>query len=463
MRFKGFFRVMLLLIFSAVLQAEPLSTPKLMPDHFSFKAPLMGGSSSLRQVVLPPAVLEGMKRDDLGDLRIFSAEGQVVPHQFINTVQEDRSEKVTLVFYPLTQAQAADDASIRINVQQYRGRKQIEVETDKSQPTSALTHEFQYIIENRLSQKKLEKQLCQLILDWDQPKPSMILPLKIEVSDNLQQWSVLSARKSISKLKDSRSQLIRAQIEMPCTTKHYLRLQWLDPQQGVKVKQITGRYHQAGSKKMQWHQLGQPSVNERGDWLFEKQTVFPLNHLRLKAPFHGLLYQGELFSKKTAKGPWIRRQSLIQYRLKMENTVLESDPIRLFSGNDHYWKIKLADNIRFTPSQYPEIYVSQQQQQVMYLAQGTAPFTLAYGHTKIEPVKDSGIYPLMNKLKTMGGRADQVTLGAVEKINQPIKWEFKPDFPWKVIGLWLILLLGLLVMGYMAYSLHQQMNKKPKA
>ncbi len=429
----------------------------LTPQHFSYKAALNGGTSSLRQVDLPNKILAGMQRNDLGDLRIFSAEGQIVPHQFVRGMTQKTMKNQPLVFYPFDKEQATDLASIRIRIEQKGGKQRVDVQSSSTNKNDKISNEFQYIIENTTSQNS-NKQLCRLSLDWQQSKASMILPLKLESSNDLEHWSLLSRRKSVSKLNYSGSQLLRSTIDIPCTTQRYLRLQWLKPEQHIKLLNIAGSYRQAGRKKMQWASLGKPQMNNKGEWLFEDKSVAPISRLSLKAPVDGVLYKGVLFSRNSETSHWKRQQNIIQYRLKMGDIRLESDPITLYSAYDKYWKIQLSGETKYSEAQLPEITVSRQQQQIIYLAQGAEPFTLAYGNALVKPANDSGINQLITTLQDAGTNPDKVTLGDIVKITDKV--EVTQEVPWKKIGLWLFLLLGTAVMAYMAYSLYRQMNDK---
>jgi hypothetical protein len=445
----------LLIILPVFVMAEQNITE----HYFSYKAVLKGGKNSLRQVELPQSVLQGMSRSDLGDLRIFSAEGQIVPHQFMRVVTQNSIQKAALVFYPFTQQQATDPASIRIQIQQQNGQQRIDVQSDQAKKQGVQGHnEFQYIIENSISQKKAKKPLCSLRLNWQQPKPSMILPLKIEASNNLQHWSALAQNKNISRLNFAGAQLLRSKIEIPCTRQRYLRLQWLKPEQNIKLIKIEGSYHQNGANKMQWDSLGKPQITKEGDWLFENNSVAPMLSLSFVAPTSGLLYKGLLFARNSPKEKWRQQQSIIQYRLQMGEVALNSEPEPLYNGVAKYWKLQLSSESQFSSEQLPEIKVSRQQQQIIYLAQGAEPFTVAYGNADIAPANHSGINQLIKTLQDTGMQPDIVTLGEVIAITDKVG--ISSEVAWKVIGLWALLLLGTVLMGFMAYSLYRQMNEK---
>jgi len=447
-----------LFLFLIILSTSVMAEQNITAQHFSYKAALIGGQSSLRQFDLPKGVLQGMQRSDLGDLRIFSAEGQIVPHQFVRSVTQKSIQKSDLIFYPFTQQQAADPASIRIRIQQQNGQQSIDVQSNQAENQGAKRgNEFQYIIENSISQQGAKKPLCSLRLSWKQPKPSMILALKIETSHNLQHWVTLTQNKNVSRLNFAGAQLLHSKIEIPCTRQRYLRLQWIKPEQNIKLLKITGDYYQASGHKVQWDNLGKPQVNKDGDWLFENNSVAAMDTLSFDAPSSGLLYKGQLFSRNNQKDKWRSQQGIIQYRLQMGEIALHSEPLTLYNGADKYWKLHLSSESQLTDQQLPEIKVSRQQQQIIYLAQGVAPFMLAYGNADITPANHSGINQLIKTLRDTGTQPDPVTLGDTIAITDQV--EIATEIPWKVIGLWILLLLGTALMGFMAYSLYRQMSE----
>ncbi|CAA6802289.1 MAG: Unknown protein, partial [uncultured Thiotrichaceae bacterium] len=90
----------------------------LSPDHFAWHTRLSDTKNSLREVTIPTPLLAHLERNDLGDIRVFNAEGQTVPHQFSSQDAEDQKSQHTLRFYPFTQKQAENPATIQIKVLQ---------------------------------------------------------------------------------------------------------------------------------------------------------------------------------------------------------------------------------------------------------------------------------------------------------------------------------------------------------
>ena len=442
----------LLLLVSALTPTLIFANKTLTPDNFAFTAKLSDADNSLREVTLPASILESMQRKDFGDLRVFNAQVQEVPHQFRRITTDNQSIKTTLNFYPFNREEAADPASIRIQIMQNSGNQSISVESDQQQPHSS--NEFQYIAENRNDTQSL----CELNLNWDQPRPSMILPIKVEGSNNLQNWSILNNSANLSMLDYAGSKLIRSRVSIACSKHDYLRITWLKPEQGLKLNSITAIYKQPQKNVLQQKNIGKPHYGSDGNWYFETNSAAPITQLELIAPTDGLLYKGSLYSRPDDSSQWRYQQSITQYRLKVTDTRLTSAPLKLHANNENFWKIELASEQQLTNAQLPDIQLGWLQQKLIFLAQGEPPFTLAYGNLNIAPESNNGINHLIKTLRDAGETPDMVNLE--EPINNRTIAKLKKSTPWKLIGLWLLLIVGTAVLGYMAYQLYQQMNNK---
>ena len=68
---------MSLSIFASLASATPYTI-----NDFSQSATISDAKTSLRQIQIPKKLYQNLHRRDYGDLRVFSSDGQIVPHQF---------------------------------------------------------------------------------------------------------------------------------------------------------------------------------------------------------------------------------------------------------------------------------------------------------------------------------------------------------------------------------------------
>lgn len=429
-------------------------------DDFAYTAKLTDANTSLRQLDVPIDVYSKMYRSDYGDLRIFSAEGQVVPHQFSRAETSSSTELVNLIFYPFNKEQANDDGNISIEINQNTGEQQLKINQSLKKKSDNKV-EYQYIIENSPQQKEYQS-LCKVKLYWQQSKSSLILGLKLESSSDLQNWTSLSRKLNVSRLNYADSQLVRDEVEFTCTSQPYLRLTWLNQTSNDKVSltSIQGFYTHRSGQKSQWQSFAKPEYNKDGHWLFESTVVAPLVQMEFSAPQNGLLYKGKLFSRKTKDQTWRYRDQVTQYRLNLGDSELQSNPFSLGSINDRYWKFEPTIETKYTKSQLPEIKGAWRSNKVMFIAQGNPPFQIAFGNPNVSPAQNSDLNNLIQSLQQSGSTVDTVSLTEIVEGAQHFSRDGKTN--WKKIALWIVLILGTLLMGFMAYRLFQQMGTESK-
>jgi len=438
------------------LDAAPYSL-----EDFSHSAELTTATTSLREVNLPLTVYEKMQRKDYGDLRVFSAGGQIVPYQLSSIETVNSQQQKSLVFYPFTKGQAADTGNIRVFINQRQRSGQHVTRQQSIKITQKWggdfnnkqrSKEYQYIIEN----PQTKTSLCKLQLDWTQARPSMVLPLKLENSNNLQNWTSLSRTQSVSKLNYAGSKLIQNEIVFSCTSQKYLRLTWLKPELQVHLKKIQGIYTNNGKAQTQWKSFGKPSYDKDGNWLFESDVIAGTSKMEFVAPQDGLLYKGALYSRNNENDEWRFAHNVSQYRLNIGDTQLQSSAFSIRSNKNRYWKLKLDSEGQFTDEQLPEIRAGWAPRKLLFLAQGEGPFHIAFGNPSIKPSEQNDLNGLIKTIRDSGSAVDNVKLGEIENSGK----SFSPETPWKLILLWIVLLLGTMLMAYMAFKLFKQMGKE---
>ncbi len=445
-----------------MLWLNTVDAKQLTLDDFAYHATLSDAKSSVRQVTLPINVYENMQRRDYGDIRVFSSDGQVVPHQLIYPDNQTKTRNAELSYYPFSKLQAENPANIRVIIEQQLGRQNLDIHQQLNQKLPRQQQEFQYIIENHPPRNAFEstdvqkQTLCKLELEWEQQKPSAILPFSLETSNNLQVWKSVGVAFNVSRLRYAESQLVHNLIDFSCTSKRYLRLTWLKPKQKVHLTKVIGLYHQSKEQKIQWKSIAKPDIGKAGNWLFESDLMVRLSHMEFVAPAQGLLYQGKLFSRNDSKSAWQLRKNITQYRLTIGDENVQSDAFTLQPTNDRYWKFEPENEALLNGNQLPNIRVGWKQEQLLFLAQGNPPFILAYGNANITQSKTVGLSKLIDTFKSTGLHPDIVSV-----VNTQHNESFPQvdiDIPWKLIGLWMLLLIGTVLLAYMALSLYRQMD-----
>lgn len=215
-------------------------------------------------------------------------------------------------------------------------------------------------------------------------------------------------------------------------------------------------------QQWQWQTLGKPEVRQEqgaSEWLFANPGVIPVGKIRLMPPGAGNVYTGDVYSRSVSppgeKERWQYRGRLNQYLLNLNDTQVQSDAASVTVARDRFWKIRL-DGPTAASQVVPEIAVGWRPDTLLFLAQGNAPFTLAFGSSA---VGSAGFGDLSASIPDV--QAQSVSLGEIRPLGDVDP--NRQSFPWKLVVLWLVLISGTLLMAYMAFSLYRQMNRNSGA
>ncbi len=475
--------VLVLLITQAV-RAEP--TPA--QQDFAYFATLSDGKQSLRQFELTYQILAGLERQDYGDLRIFNSQNQLLPFSISQTEAQiyQNNDVYNLRFFRL-----ADNSNRRsglhIEFGENSTRFSFNTVTDNPEPNYLL-------IENQHQNDELQS----IKLDWQQPDTAFSIKVKLESSDDLQNWQSVNDSVTLYDLKYAGTSLLQNSVNLSAANHaKYLRLSFLPSSSfTLQIEKISGEYrHNTSVERENWEDFALQPGEHPNEWLFNTGSLIPVTKLEFKIPASGLFYQGSLYSKNDEsfqsstlinrhhpnfkhevkralhrypeyrtpeqRNNWRYQGSVTQYRLLTASGEIFSAPIRVPASKDTQWKLVLNQPATLLPEQLSVIKAVWHPVMVTFLAQGNPPYKVFFGNEKIAPF-NAALPPTINNVPIETEEAQNIK--AVEKVvvsnqQQKLKVAMK-KINWQKVLLWLLLCSGVLIMAVMAYQLYLRMNQK---
>ncbi|HET19153.1 MAG TPA: DUF3999 domain-containing protein [Chromatiales bacterium] len=433
--------LLLALMFPGAVMAAPPQA-----NDFAWGATIqMPSDAGLQALTLPYAVLAGMTRDDRGDLRVFNASGEVVPHGFVPLPPAVAARvDAVLPLFPLTRLEAAGREPL----------PDLEIERDRQGQILRITQRpgprpgqaaLGYLIDN----SQAELPLVGLEFDWASTAAGHLAEVTVEGSDDLEHWSPL-ALATLADMRFGGEQLLRRSIELPSTRKAYLRLTWRSPEPPT-LSRVHGRYQDAPPERLDAQMLPLAKGPEPRSLRFDLPGPVVIERLALVIERPNALYQGQVYSRRDRHADWRLQAPLHQYLLNVDGVPLSSDPVPLPATRDREWLIRL-DQPEVVEPDGLSVRIEWRPQRILFLASGPAPFQLAWGNPSIEPAP--GISPILEDGSHLP--AMEAVLGEIHALGGETR--LQPPFRWQALLLWGVLLAGVALMGWMVTRLARQMG-----
>jgi Protein of unknown function (DUF3999) len=300
--------------------------------------------------------------------------------------------------------------------------------------------------------------LVALVVNWETLPRGVGVRIRVEASDDLATWRTVVNDAPLIDLEFEGRRLRRDRIEMPATTAKYLRLSWASSQLPPNFAGIVGEYSPRSTEPpVRWKDvIGVAVADHDGDYDFDLEGTFPVERIAIVLPEQNSVVPAQLFARATPKDPWRLIASDVLFRLRQGDSEVNSPPLGVNAGASRYWRLHIDPRSGGLGAGPPQLRAGWLPQQIVFATRGGGPFMLAYGSATAAP-SSLPIQTLVPGYDTPSAptigtaapaNADVTALGGAERLTAPIdakRWM-----------LWSTLVLGVIVLGWMAWRLSRQ-------
>ncbi len=438
----------------------------LKPSDFRYSAPLLlDGANALNRAVLPLAVYQGAVRADLGDLRVFNADGEVVPHT-VRRPAPAAAHPVTinLPFFPIYSSASSELQDLQLQVRKDASGTIINLIS--TSPRTSDARLAAYLVDASGVNQPLES----LELVWRAPvadggdataaAASYSGSVKIEASDDLAQWREIVAAAPIARFEFQGRSLEQRRIALPHYAGKYLRIVW--PVQLAPLEIDTLRAQAAGAEVEVPHEwltvVGTSVANRAGEYAFDLGAPLPIDRIDIDLPENNTLVEASLLTRPSLQSPWQPLARTVLYRLTHNGQDLRSAELAVNALGAHYLMLQVDQQGGGIGRGAPSARVAWLPAQLLFIARGPPPFKLCYGAINVASA-EVAIDRLLPGYKEGGALTAQLArIGTPEKLAIIPAPAPKAHRPWKKYSLWAILVAAVALLGWMAYRLTRQME-----
>jgi hypothetical protein len=309
-----------------------------------------------------------------------------------------------------------------------------------------------------------------LLLAW-QAREGFSGRARVEGSEDLKSWNSLAANAPILFLEHAGARLERNRVELSGARAKYLRVSFegVAPDFHLKEVRVELRAEKAEPVR-EWVSLRASPGKLAGELLVDTQGHFPVDRLKLALPQANTVAQIQLSTRERAEEPWRPAASATAYRLTREGGELASPDVRVAVNPDRYWRILVDQKGGGFGAGEVTLELGWLPHEVLFAARGAGPFTLAYGNQLARPgaAPLAAVLPQDEKLAAGAARIGEVSGSAppsASLFSDPVRFfrgvaESREAKKWT---LWGVLLVGVLLLGWMAQRLLRDMGKAPSS
>ncbi len=454
----------------ALLLLLPALAAGEQPKDFAYGIPLaVDGRGALYQVEMPAAVYAGVVRADLGDLRVFNAAGEVVPHALRPraTTTRARPHPVKVALFPIRTDAPAGVEGVDLRVEKSGERTVVDLRARDGKPAAGAK-----LVGYVADASALDAPLRAIVLELAAGADDVVSRVTLEASDDLRQWATLASGASVVKLASGGVRLEQLRIEFPARKAKYLRLSWPGRPAALELAGLAVEPGEAIiDAPRQWREApGVPVKNKPGEFELDLGGRFPADRLRVSLPQPNTVASLEILARARPADPWRRVAHATAYRLRREGDEVRSPDIAIAGAADRYWLLRVDQRGGGIGAGAPALAVGWVPHRLVFAARGAPPFQLAYGSRDAKPAAYAiaTLVPgyqddaTLDRAAQAAGTSERVAIGAAQPAAPlPLAGEAatRERVDWKRWTLWASLVLGVAVLGLLALRLGRQMSK----
>lgn len=443
--------------FACAIAAAPALADTLA--DYAYRIPLQAeGDGAFVMFELPGDVYKGIVRADLGDLRVFNADGAPVPHAFLPqpAVTHEARGSASLPLFPLhVEAARADATDVAITVRKDAQGTTVDVATRDGLPIAA-----QRLAGYLVDATDVKEPITALTLPFA-TATNVTTRIRVDASDDLVTWRSVASGAPLLDLEFAGRRLTRNRVEVAPVAAKYLRLTWAAGQPAPELANVTVEYGERVSESpRQWLTVrGAALADKRGEFEFDLGGLFPADRVTLELPELNTVAPATLLSRDGPSDPWMPVASGVFYRLRQAGGETENPPFAVAAPARRYWLVRIDEKSGGTGAKPPRLSVGWRPHAVVFAARGSGPFELAYGSRRTTP-SALPIDALVPGYDRTTPRKGFIAARVGAPVVAPANAALREPMDIKRWTLWAALILASVVLGWMALRLSRRMGTR---
>ena len=385
---------------------------------------------------VPADVYRWSTRDDLGDLRVLDNGGNEVPYAVRVPPGGDAWSAWTNLPTFAMPAAAATSGSAAVNIELGKDGAVVAVHG-----AAAPAEAGSYLIDASAYTTPIDE----LQVIWS-TAGDVFVTTRIDASDDLNAWRTVLPSTTLANLTTAGQAVKLDRVTVGGLRTKYLKLGF-DRNLTVTGVRVRTRTPTAAARAVETI-----DGTTRGDGIeFDTGGRFLVDRVSVQLQSPTYLIEARVSSRPRDDAPWRELGTRSFYRATAGDAVVESDPVAVPGQTHRHWRIVASPK----PAETPRMRVEWVPHEVVFVAQGAAPYRLVYGQAGLTARE----WPIPDLLRRIEHSPDLDALPAAV-VHEPVMTGgpdrlVPPPAPidWRTIWLWIVLVIGVGIVAGLALRL----------
>lgn len=436
--------------------ANAENTEPTMQEFYAGSKILVKEDKPLQQILIPYSIYDAVKSQNLNDIRVFNANGGLVPHRVTMQKQDSQTSIKTLSYAKLT----SNSDGLENLIEKYKSSGvDISLSLRAMDATTTSSSVDVYIGEIG----DLEGKATELKLDWQlNQEVSTFFLADVEITDDFKNWKTVAKDVNLAQLKTNDAIVKHNQIKLSQFGMKFYRLSIRGERRpDIKSIALLVSQQQEIPYSMTIDVLGEHDESNKQITYYQQPTKIIKKQLKVQIPENNVMADCRVYSRDSDDNHWTLRGSGTVYKITNNGKDLNNELIELTASSDREWKLEVITRGSGFEQQPPVVNFLWQPHVLTFVARGDSPFVLAYGSVAYASQSVSQNTFFNTASKDEDQLIAQASISNTEEVlggEEVLKEDLIKVTPKNMI-LWAVLIFGSLLLLFMALSMLKNTSK----
>jgi hypothetical protein len=424
----------------------------LEPKQFAYGMPIATpGEAAEYRLEIPPEVYLKSVQPGLRDLQIFNGKGEPVPFTIVQPQVPPHAHPAgtAVPLFPLRDDSPAALSALRVAIDTHGSA--VSVQAQGTDP--AANESLSYVLDGRAVQSPVSA----IQLHWPDDAADFAGRISVEAADTLGLWHLVAVPAPIANLHSNGAELIEDRVELPATKAQFFRLSWNGRPPPFRLTSAAVEVTDASDRIERASLIvgAAPGIGKPGEVAFDLHATPPTDRLNLVLPELNTVIDAEILARADPRDPWqpVTRGGF--YRLQSADGELRNGAMKIDLTPFRYWLVRVLRPTSSAGSSAPRLEVQWRASNMLFLARGARPYTMAYGSGSAM----GAAAPLASLPNSVAPLTATLGSPAILGGESRLKASLAPD-GWRNIILWIMLIAAVAVLAWMACRLMKELKPR---